>query len=64
MFKGPALPDAVPTKEERYVRSHAMERVDSGPVMIGISDLFIASSVRWLTRCEGISFMLCKTGTT
>ena len=45
MFKGPAIPYAVPTKDERYVRSHAMERVDSGLVMIGISDIFIASGL-------------------
>ena len=45
MFKGPAVPDAVPTKDQRYIRSHAMERVDSGPVMIGISDIFIASGL-------------------
>jgi len=45
MFKGPAVSDAVPTKDERYVRSHAMEKVGSGPVMIGISDIFIASGL-------------------
>src|SRR5438093_1525236 len=43
--KSPAVPNTIPTKDQRYIRSHAMERMDSGPIMIGISDIFTASKL-------------------